>query len=283
MAGHVVRYDRERVAVLHQRARAAAGDLASIVSDDPAAAAAVGVVAGVRARLEQQWLPLLARVLADDAMATWMPTAVAGLVGRWSALLSLFGTQQGAELGRALADTAEDVIDDGDVDDIVDLAASLERFAGDVVAMRTFFSELGGDGVAELMMALGTDVEHATEALALAAVVRARLAEASTRAGFPAAIAPAMVGRFADAAADARRNPAAAMAYLFDDRTYGTEFLVATTRTLVERELDEAADDAGARRPAVAGDHGPDPRVDPQPRARRSRRRQLELGAAPRQ
>ena len=52
-----------------------------------------------------------------------------------------------------------------------------------------------------------------------------------------------MVGRFADAATDGRRNPAAAMAYLFDDRTYGTDFLVATTRTLVERELDEAADE----------------------------------------
>ena len=200
-------------------------------------------MAGVRARLEQQWLPLLARVLADDAMATWRPTAVEGLLGRWSALLSLFGSQHGAELGRALADTAEEVIADGDVDDIVDLTASLERSADDVVAMGTFFTELGGDGLAELMMLLGTDVEHAAEALALAGFVRARLAEASTRPGFPAAFAPAMVGRFADAARDARRNPAAAMAYLFDDRTFGTEFLVATTGAVVERELAEAGDE----------------------------------------
>ena len=118
-------------------------------------------------------------------------------------------------------------------------------------------------------MALGTDVEHADEALALAAVVRTRLAEdehACRRSPPPSP--PAMVGRFVDAATDDRRNPAAAMSYLFDDTTFGTDFLVATTRTLVERELDEAGDEPEHGAAAVAGTMGRC-RLDPQPRARR--------------
>ena len=131
MAGHVVRYDPERVAVLQpaspRRSRRAGQRSPATIRPRPAA---VGVAAGVRARLEQQWLPLLARVVADDAMATWTPTARRRprrpVVG---AAVAVRHAARERTLGRALADTAEDVIDDGDVDDIVDLAAALERVA----------------------------------------------------------------------------------------------------------------------------------------------------------
>ena len=205
--GRVVRYDPARVAALRQRALLAADDLAGIVSDDPAASTAVRTAGAARTNLEAGWLPLLGRVLADQAMSTWTTSALGDLLGRWSELLSWFTARHGPDLGRGLAATAREVVADGDVEDIADLAAALLGAGSDTAAMRTFFAELGGDGVAELLMYLGTEVEHADEALDLAGALRTRLAESSARPGFPATFPAELVERFIVETEDDRAQP----------------------------------------------------------------------------
>ena len=85
----------------------------------------------------------------------------------------------------------------------------------------------------------------------------------------------AMVGRFVDARDDGTRNPAAAMAFLFDD----TDVRHGLPRRHDARPRRRASSTQAGDEPELRGrccgrDHGPDPRVDPQPGARRRRRRQ---------
>lgn len=61
-------YHPERIDALRERTRAAADDLRSMGSDDPAAVAALGVVELASLHLEADWLPLLDRINASTAM-----------------------------------------------------------------------------------------------------------------------------------------------------------------------------------------------------------------------
>ncbi|MET0325861.1 MAG: hypothetical protein ABW219_11600 [Ilumatobacteraceae bacterium] len=243
MPGNVLRYDPERVAALEVRARSAIERLAAVTSDDPAAAGAVATASRARRRLEADWLPLLSAVVASDAMVTWNPTgpaALGGAIGGSGMLALLFPSflgRSGADLGEAMAETARAVIDEGDVDDVVGLTEALRAASGDVVAIRTFFDDLGGSGSADLLMALGAQGGHPDEAVQLATVVRSVLAADSLRAGFPPGFAPALVATLVEARDETRRSPAAALAFLFDDTTFGTAMLADTTTALVEQEL----------------------------------------------
>ena len=67
----LLRYDPERIGDLERRATAAAADLVALASDDPAAAAPLHAVRQARAHLEHEWLPLLRRLAASEAMLTW--------------------------------------------------------------------------------------------------------------------------------------------------------------------------------------------------------------------
>ena len=71
---------------------------------------------------------------------------------------------------------------------MVGLSLALVANAGDTVAMRTFFTELGGAGTARLLMELGVadPYRDPDAARALAAVVRDTLARGDAGAG-PAA------------------------------------------------------------------------------------------------
>ena len=120
-------------------------------------------------------------------MLSWTSTGVGSgsdPFGRWSGLLALFGGPPGVPLGEAMADTARAVIADGDVDDVAGLIEALRRSGADVLAARAFFEALGGRGVADLLMALGSQAGHGDRAVELAVLVRSRLAEDSCRAGF---------------------------------------------------------------------------------------------------
>jgi hypothetical protein len=61
-------YRPERVEELWQHTRHAVDDLASIASDDPAAAEAMRTVRLARQHLESEWLPLLDRIRASTAL-----------------------------------------------------------------------------------------------------------------------------------------------------------------------------------------------------------------------
>ena len=246
MTGHVLRYDPERVAALQEQARRTVDQLATVTSDDPAATSAVDMARTARRTLERDWLPLIAGVVASDAMVTWPQRGPNGWVGpaaHWSALLEHVVGRRGAPLGAAMADTARAVIEDGDVDDVVDLIEALGGVGGDDEAVRAFFEQLGGAGVAELLMALGTQAGHGDRALELAILVRVRLAEDSRRPGFPPPFAASMASRFADEHDDGTYSPAAALSFLFDDTAFGTDLAVATIAALVDEELAAAGDE----------------------------------------
>ena len=250
MAGHVLRYDPERVAALQARTWQTVEQLATVTSDDPAALGAVGTARVARVRLEEDWLPLLAGVVGSDAMVTWSASrpggsrgSVGGPPSRWTAVSAQLVTRHGASLGAAMAETARAVIDDGDVDDVEDLVEALRAAGADDEAVRAFFEELGGAGVADLLMALGTQAGHGAEAVELAVLVRTRLAEDSRRPGFPPTFAAAMVARFVDEHDDGTRSPAAALSFLFDDTTFGSDLLVATVTAVVDEELAAAGDE----------------------------------------
>lgn len=72
----MIGYDPARMTSLHGATQRAIGDLVGVASPDPVAAGAMAVVRSVRDALEQDWLPMIERVLASDAMVS---SATAGL------------------------------------------------------------------------------------------------------------------------------------------------------------------------------------------------------------
>lgn len=71
MSGRFVGFHPDRLATLSVRTAAAVEHLRAVASGDPAAAAAIGSVAGVRFELETRWLPAIARVTGDRSMHDW--------------------------------------------------------------------------------------------------------------------------------------------------------------------------------------------------------------------
>ena len=248
----------------------AADDLASIVSDDPAAAAAVAVVAGVRARLEQR-VAAAARPRARrrrdghvDADGSRRPRR--SVVGPAVAVRHAAGSgartstrrhRPGRHRRRRRRRHRRPRRVPG-------------ALRGRRVAMRTFFTELGGrrrrradDGARHRRR---TRRGGAGAGRCRAGATR----RGERRAGLPAAFAAAMVARFADAAdgrpAQPGRRPGVPVRR---HRRSARDFLVATTRALVDAELAAAGDEPRATEPLLWPGHGPDPRVDPLPCARR--------------
>ena len=126
VAGHVLRYDPERVAALQARARRTVEQLATVTSDDPAAAGAVGTA--------RAGPPAAGAGLAPAARRRGGQRRHGDLVGHRSRRVrrvravvrpaagrrcsAQLVTRHGAPLGAAMAETARAVIDDGDVDDV---------------------------------------------------------------------------------------------------------------------------------------------------------------------
>ena len=64
-------YDPARVEMLHHRTREALAALATIRSDDPAAADAMRAVARTRDTLQQGWMPFIEAIRTSTAMRAW--------------------------------------------------------------------------------------------------------------------------------------------------------------------------------------------------------------------
>jgi hypothetical protein len=138
-------YDPRRLGPLRARAAAALRHLLAVRSDDPAAASAVRVSAAVRAHLEQQWLPAIDRLVASDAMTSWVATAAASALER-----------SGGALGVALAEQATDLLAWYDERRANDLLAALRVAAGDDAAASAFVETLGPAGLLQLVTVLAT-------------------------------------------------------------------------------------------------------------------------------
>ena len=128
------------------------------------------------------------------------------------------------------------------------LSWALVTNADDLVAMRTFFAELGGAGTARLFMELGVadPYRDPDAARGLAAVVRDRLARATQGQGVPAGFAPALIDGIVAGYDDMRVNPPETLSFLLHEVDYGGDFLVAVTEAVVEHERTAAANDPGS-------------------------------------
>lgn len=230
-----LRYDPIRVAALRVRVAAAFHHLGRLASDDPAAASALRVAAGVRARIETAWLPAIDRVLASAAMLSWSATAPT-----WARNL------HGAALGRALAAHARGLLRDSREEPVAAMIVALRDAADDAEAMSTLFDELGPAGLLELLTALATADPTTT---ALPAALRSAFVDSCTAGG----LGPGFVRDLVAAAADAHVHSggdgtrALTLAYLLAGEQLPTPFLVAAVRALLAAEQRHA------------GEHGLDP------------------------
>jgi hypothetical protein len=220
-----VGYDPARLAVLRAHTIAAIESLRALTSDDPAAWEAVLAARVTREHLEQIWMPLIDRIIGSDAMVTW----------------------RGADLGEELADVAREIVASRETDDMAALAWALVTNADDLVAMRTFFAELGGAGTARLFLELGVadPYRDPDAARGLAAVVRDKLARASHGQGVPAGFAWELVDGIVAGYDDMRVNPAETLSFVLHDADYSGDFIVAVTKAVVEHERAAAADNPG--------------------------------------
>lgn len=182
MIGHG--YDPVRILALRERTRAAVTDLGAAlggeVRHDPDAADARRVVGLLLANLTGQWIPLLDRIVASDAMISWRTSGPAGddlasivrrLVGgtgspRWQPLSHHFDRST-AEVARGLLAAAtayRQVVDDGG--DLpaarVELLAWLTEAADRAVsanAAAILHRTLGDHGLAAVLRAVEQDTE----------------------------------------------------------------------------------------------------------------------------
>lgn len=217
-------YDPARVALLRARAVAALQHLGRAAADDSAAASALRVAARVRAGIENEWLPVIDRVLASVAMLTWTTTAPAWVQGR-----------RGAALGRALAARARALARDTRVETVEAMLAALRHASSDDAAMRALFRELGPDGLLELLSALATTDTTST---ALPEALRAAFVRTCAAGGLRHGFARGLVDAAAEAHVRSGRDGAHALtfAYLLRGGQLPTTFLVDTARALVAAE-----------------------------------------------
>jgi hypothetical protein len=220
-----VGYDPARLAVLRTHTVAAIESLRWLTSDDPAAWEAVLAARVTREHLEQIWMPLIDRIIGSEAMVTW----------------------QGADLGEELADVAREILARYDTDDMEALSWALVTHGGDRLAMRTFFTELGGKATAQLLMELGVaDPYRDPDAVrGLAAAVRDNLARATHGPGVPAGFAPELIEAIVAGYDDMRVNPAETLSFVLHDADFSGDFIVAVTKAVVGHERAAAADNPG--------------------------------------
>jgi hypothetical protein len=151
-------YAPEQLRALSVAMRAALDELVTLSCDDPLAGDAVARVRLARVHLEQQWLPLLDRVVGTDPLGNPARLAVDDL---GQSLLRIVATLPGWQLGESDADrlgampssppTAEQVtaftkvLQDGDLEELTDspqerewLAAELTLIAADPALCATF-------------------------------------------------------------------------------------------------------------------------------------------------
>ncbi len=194
-------------------------------ASDPAADGATTLAAGVRTRLVVDLAPALRRLADSDAMLGFVLSGLAGT--------------SGDELGRTLLELADEVRGDDDDEAVVALRTALDLAADDPIAMQTFFTGLGPDRLADLLLRLGDgdgddEMDHQLE---LATVLRDGLARTTHVTGLPEAFASGIVERMVAVNGQGRRNGALALSFLFDDTTFDTPFLVAATQAVVDAEL----------------------------------------------
>jgi hypothetical protein len=225
-----LRYDPTRLHPLRSRAAAAYQHLRAATSDDPAAASALRVAAGVRAGLELGWLPAIDRVLSSDAMLTWFAAGPAWLRGR-----------AGAELGRELAARAVELCRDSRDEPVAAMLAALRLASDDDEAMRTLFRELGPDGLLELLTSLATADPTSTE---LPVALRSAFVETAAGGGLRLGFARELVDVTARVheRSGHRGEHALTLAYLLSGDQLPTTFLVEAAQALIDVERQYATD-----------------------------------------
>ena len=228
-----VGYDPARLAVLRTHTIAAIESLRWLTSDDPAAWEAVLAARVTREHLEQIWMPLIDRIIGSDAMVTW----------------------QGADLGEELADVAREILASRETDDVTALSWALVTNADDLVAMRTFFTELGG---AEHRPAVAWSWAWPTRTVTRTPPADwPRSSGTSWRGrshgqGVPAGFTTALIDGIVAGYDDMRVNPAETLSFVLHDVDYDGDFLVAVTKAIVEHERGGRGRRSGSRAPALA-------------------------------
>jgi hypothetical protein len=206
-------YDRARLATLRVRAITAIESLRAVASDDPAAWDAVLAARVAREHLERNWLPMIDRIIASEAMVTWHRCDLRGAIA-------------GADDARAMV--------------------VLLRLAGALgpAARQAFFTDLGGEGTARLFIELGVnDFGEDVEANRMfARVARDELSATTRGPGLPPGFAAELVAEFVEAPLEIGRDPTATFRFLLGDVHYGRDFLVATAEAALRYEIASAGE-----------------------------------------
>jgi hypothetical protein len=234
-------YDPVRVLQLRSRVVAAIDALNAATSTDDVAADALAGARSARENLEGPCLSLLDRIIASDALLTWL-TARGGFDVPEPALSpdEVSEAHRLAALARAVL--SEEGHDD---DDLAALEQALRAPAATARVLVGMFVALGGDLTAGLLVRLGEPSDDEDAQLVVATRVRGALAAASRRRDFPDAFGATLVDGFVDRLLDDFANPAAAMTFLLTDETFGAELLADVTRRMIDHERAAYPDGAG--------------------------------------
>ena len=242
MSTGFIGYDPVRVLQLRSRVVAAIGALHPVTSTDEAAADAIATARSARANLEDTCLALLDRIIASDALLTWLSGH-----GGFDVLVPALTPTEANEAHR-LAALARAVIADDEQDDVDDLVALQQALGAASVTPQVLvgmFVALGGDGTAGLFVRLGEPSNDEDEQVVLATSVRSALATASRQHMFPGAFGTTLVDGFVGRIYEELANPAAATSFLFTDETFGADLLAAVTRRMIEHERAAFPDGSG--------------------------------------
>ena len=146
-----------------------------------------------------------------------------------------------------LAELAREVIVDGERSDLDALQRALDAATDSPAVLVAAFTDLGGDGDRRAVRAPRQGLERRGRADRAGHQPCDR--HSPSRRGRPGSRAAFAAGRSSTGSSPpsttARADPAAAMSFLFHDVTFGSEFLVATTRQVVEHEQAALRDEHG--------------------------------------
>ena len=241
MSAGFIGYDPVRVLQLRTRVITAIEALRGVTSTDDAAADASTTARGVRANLEGPCLALLDRIIASDALLTWLSS-----FGGFDTLAPALTPAQATDAHRLAALARAVIGDDGhDGDELAALHQALGVASLTPRVLVGMFIALGGENTAALLVRLGEPSDDEDEQIAIATSVRSALATASRQHRFPGDFGAVLVDGFIDRLDDEFANPAAAMSFLFTNEAFGAELLAVTTRRVIEHERAAYPDGAG--------------------------------------
>lgn len=220
MSNGWVGYHPQRIVTLLARAVEAVVELERLRSDAPEAEDALRTVRTVRLHLEGGLLTLVERIVRSDVLLA--PTPV---------------TRLSFVVADEMVEHARDVLD-GDGDALDELRALLARDAGDPWAMRAFFAELGGNGLADLLMVLGSQFDPDDgAALAVAIALRRSLGEVSTMLGMASAtFADELFERCVERRNDDGVNAAATLSFVLRSGYLSTDLRAGFARAVLDHE-----------------------------------------------